>query len=80
VINPEKGGMSVRLAQHVLALGLCEADRHRFKELSDKAQDAKLTAGERSELEEYLDALDFLAILKSKARVSLRQYIPAASP
>jgi hypothetical protein len=78
VISPQSGGMSADLAQHVLGLGFPEPDHTRYKELSAKAQEGTLTAIERSELEEYLDALDFLAILKSKARVSLRQHHPAA--
>jgi hypothetical protein len=78
VIDPDKGGMSSDLAQHVLGLGFPESDHVRYKELSAKAQEGTLTEVERSELEEYLDALDFLAILKSKARASLRQHHPAA--
>lgn len=71
--------MSTDLAEHVLKLGFADADQARYKELSAKAREGTLSQTERTELEEYLDAIDFLAILKSKARVSLRQqHHPAA--
>ncbi|HEY7116256.1 MAG TPA: hypothetical protein VH475_06710 [Tepidisphaeraceae bacterium] len=78
VIAPQRGGMSSELARHVLGLEFSESDHARYGELSAKARDGTLNTDERAELEEFLMVNNLLAILKSKARVSLRQHNPAA--
>ncbi|MBV8076429.1 MAG: hypothetical protein JO284_08530 [Planctomycetaceae bacterium] len=40
---------------------------------SAKAQEGTLTKAERAELEEYLRVSDLLALLQSKARLSLKK-------
>jgi hypothetical protein len=78
VIDPESGGMSAHLATEVLSLGFPPSDHARYSELSAKAREGTLSPDERGELEDYLYVNDLLAILKSKARMSLRQHTPAA--
>jgi hypothetical protein len=70
--------MSSELARHVLSLEFSESDHARYAELSAKARDGSLSTDERAELEEFLIVNNLLAILKSKARVSLLQHSPAA--
>jgi len=78
VINPQRGGMSPEWAKEVLAFDLSPADHARYEELAYKAQDGALTPQERAELDEFVNTNDLLTILKSKARVSLRQGNSAA--
>jgi hypothetical protein len=78
VIDPDSGGMSADLATLVLSFRFPPADHQRYSELSAKARDGTLSSEERAELENYLYVNDLLAILKSKARMSLRQHNPAA--
>ncbi len=42
--------------------------RARIAELADKCNEGSLTAQERAEYEDYVRAIDFIAILQSKAR------------
>lgn len=77
-LDPEGGGMSPALASQVLSWHLPAADHARYSELSEKAREGTLDPKERAELENYLNANDILTILKSKARISLRQHSPAA--
>jgi hypothetical protein len=78
VIDPRTGGMSAELARHILSLDFPRADHARVAKLSGKAQKGTLTKSERAELERYLNVDDMLAMLKSKARMSLRQKSSAA--
>jgi hypothetical protein len=48
-------------------------------QLSAKAQTAVLRPEERAELEEYLRIADLLAMLKSKARLSLKKAIQTSN-
>ncbi len=43
----------------------------RAKELAEKCNEGKLSAEERAEYEAYVQVSDFIAILKSKARLFL---------
>ena len=53
-------------------LGFEENDQNRMRELAERNQDGRLTSEEREELENYVKAGHFLALLHSKARRSLR--------
>ena len=72
VIGPERGGLSRELADMLLALDFPEADHARMAELSAKASDGTLAPAEREELEGYVSVGHFLALLQSKARLSLK--------
>jgi hypothetical protein len=78
VIEPEEGGFSPDHARYVLSLSLPQSIQHHYSQLSEKAQLGTLSEDERAKLEEYLSANALLVILKSKARVSLRQHGSAA--
>jgi len=72
IVEPEAGGFSAELANHVLSLRIPPAMQGRSTELSEKAQQGTLTEQEQAELDAYLTANTLLVLLKSKARVSLQ--------
>lgn len=60
------------VARFFLDLHFRPADRERMHDLSQKAQQGRLTQDERFEVESYERVGHFLSILKSRARKSLR--------
>jgi hypothetical protein len=74
---PRKGDLSREAARSILKLTFESRDQARVDFLSSKAQEGKLTSKEREELEEFIRVADLLAILHSKARLSLNK---AGSP
>jgi hypothetical protein len=72
IIAPDDGDLEPGLAQYILKLDFPPKDHQRIEELSAKAQDGALTPEEESELEGYLHVNDFLAIVQSKARLSVQ--------
>ena len=78
IIQPSQGSLSEELASYILQLDFPPQDHRRYLELSEKAQEGTLSSDEQSELDDLLTANDVLAILQSKARVSLRSHQPAA--
>lgn len=78
VIDPQHGDFPPAVARLVLKFAFPPKDRARYEKLSYKAQDGKLTAKERAELQDYLNVNDLLIVLKAKAEASLRDKSPAA--
>jgi hypothetical protein len=78
ILQPAKGDLSTEVAEYVLGLKFPPEDHARYQELSMKAQEGALTENERADLEDLLAANDVLAILQSKARLSLKRRSPAA--
>ncbi|HEX4796460.1 MAG TPA: hypothetical protein VH370_21905, partial [Humisphaera sp.] len=78
LVAPSRGGFSPQLAQYVLELKFSSKDQTLYQRLSAKARAGKLTAAEKDALDDLLTAADVLAILQSKARVSLKRRNPAA--
>jgi hypothetical protein len=78
VIDPSNPTLTPEAAKALLQLGYSEADHARAAELSRKSNEGTLTAEERRELEGYVFVGDVLAMLKSKARLSLAKHSPAA--
>src|SRR5437868_8046647 len=72
VVGPALDGISPELARTILKMEFSKADRERIGNLSGRAQEGKLTKSERAELERYIRVGDFMTILKSKARQSVR--------
>jgi len=66
------------VAGFFLDLSLTEADNERIAELSEKANEGELTPDERDQLGLYVLLADFIAIMQSKARASLKNRSPAA--
>lgn len=73
IVKPGEATLSPELARAILKLGFDAEDRRRVDDLSAKARKGTLTPSERAELEEYVRVDDELAILHSKARLSLKR-------
>ena len=71
-LKPEQADLSPEAARAILKLDFDPEDLRRADELSEKAQRGDLTPGERAELEELIRVGHELAVLQSKARMSLR--------
>jgi hypothetical protein len=73
LLQPKKADLSSEAARSILRLTFPTEDQARVDLLSSKAQDGTLTPVEREELEEYIRVADLLAMLQSKARLSLKR-------
>ena len=73
IVQPGTGGFSMELAEYVLSLTFPKDVKDRCLALSQKAQEGSLSESEAAELDEFLSADSLLAVLKSKARTSLKR-------
>jgi hypothetical protein len=80
LFKPAEGGLSVELAAFLEGLDFDAADHRRVTELAEKAQKGLLSEVERQEYETYILLDDLLAILRMKARQSLRALPPTREP
>jgi hypothetical protein len=72
LIKADRGDLSPELARYLLTLGFEEDDQVRMRELAERNQEGELSAGEQRELQNYVTAGHWLALLHSKARRSLK--------
>jgi len=72
VVNPEQGDLPPEMAEMVLNLDFQPSDRKTMQILSEKASQGELTESEREMLDGFIRVGHFLGMLKSKARVSLK--------
>ena len=73
IIRPAQGDLTPETARSILDWDFPKKDQARIAALSEKANDGKLTPEEVPELEEYILVAEFLALIQSKARISLRK-------
>lgn len=66
------GGLSPVVARHVLKFGFGDTDSQRMQELAERNREAKLTAAELEELDNFVKVGDLLALLQSKVRKAWR--------
>jgi len=78
VIDPSNPTLTPEAAKALLHFGYSDSDHARMAELACKSDEGTLTPEERRELESYVFVGDVLAMLKSKARITLRRHTPAA--
>jgi hypothetical protein len=78
IIKPSRGRFSRELAEYLLQLDFSPKDHARYERLSAKAQAGTLTETEKVVLDDLLSASEVLAILQSKARMSLKPRNSAA--
>jgi len=71
ILEPEEGRLPPEAARYVLSLKFTERDRQRMALLAQKARQGTLTAVEQSDLENYCNVGDLLALIQSKARQAL---------
>ena len=73
LIQPENGDLRPEVASYILDLDFRPPDTIRMNALAEKAAAGALTADEEDEIEGYRHVGHFLALLQSKARLSLRR-------
>jgi hypothetical protein len=78
LIDPSNPSLTPDAARALLQLQYADSDHARMEELATKSNEGTLSPEERRELESYVFVGDVLALLKSKARLSLRKHTPAA--
>lgn len=72
LLEAEGGQMRRDLARYVLGLGFNDDDQRRMLDLAARNQDGALSLEEQRELQSYVKAGHLLALLHSKARMSLK--------
>jgi hypothetical protein len=78
ILKPGEGTLPPELAEYLLTLRFNDARLARVKELAEKSNDGTLTPSEREEFESYVFLGDLLALIHSKARLSLKNHQSAA--
>ena len=73
IVKPEQANFTPELARTILKLDFDPEDYRRVDELSAKAQKGPLTLEEQAELDELIRVDLELAVLRSKARLSLKR-------
>ena len=68
LLDPVAKCLTPEVAQQLAEIRLDDTTRSRISELAEKANEGLLTDLERAEYEEFVEALDLLAILQLKAR------------
>ena len=77
MLKPHEGGLSEELSRYILSLHFTDAEKQRYLELADKVDQGPMTPEEQQELENFVELNEFLTLIQSKARLSLRRQ-PAA--
>jgi hypothetical protein len=72
LIKADRGDLSPELARYLLTLGFDEEEQGRMRELAERNQTGELSAEEQRELQNYVKAGHWLALLHSKARRLLK--------
>jgi len=67
-------GMTLALAEGILALDFPDDDAARIAELNVRANEGQLTDDEQAELEAYINVSDLLAYWQTKARQSVQHH------
>ena len=73
VIQVEESDLSRSAAEYLLSVRFGERDLARMNELSEAAQQGKLTSQEQTELDSYLHVSNLLAVMQSKGRRALQR-------
>jgi hypothetical protein len=72
LIKADASDLSRELARYILTLGFDDEDQKRMTELAEQNQAGVLSGEGRAELENFVKAGHLLALLHSKARISLK--------
>ena len=73
ILDPLTECFTPEVARRIAAISLDPRNQARIDELAAKANEGQLNESERADYEAYIEALDLLAIVKAKARLSLAQ-------
>ena len=72
IVGPQKASLSAPAAKSLLKLRFTSAQERRMRELAEKNSDGTITGSERNEMEDFARVGNFLSLIQSKARLSLR--------
>ena len=72
IVDPDAANLSPEFAQSILRLEFPQDDREQMSVLADKARQGTLTTDEQTLIDCYERVGNFLSLLKSKARQSLK--------
>ena len=72
VMRPNAGGWPRAAAEAILAVTFNSQDRERMSQLMEKAKAGNLSQAETEEMENYRHVGRLLELMKSRARLSLR--------
>jgi hypothetical protein len=72
VVEAQEGDFELDVARAIVRLHFSDAQNEQIRELADKNNRGELTDEERDKLESYRRVGNFLALLQSKARLSLK--------
>jgi hypothetical protein len=78
IVKPDQANLTPELARAILKLDFDPEDHRRVDELSAKARKGTLSPEERAELDELIRVDLELAVLRSKARLSLKRANPSS--
>jgi hypothetical protein len=79
LIQSQPEELTPEAARYLLGLGFSESDRARMQELADRSQAGTLTEEEAAEFDSYLHIGNLLAVMQSRARLTLAQIDDARS-
>jgi hypothetical protein len=74
LLEPIEQCMTPELAQGIVELRATPAAQARLDELADKCNEGKLTPEEAAEYDDYVDAIDVIAVLQAQARDVLKTH------
>lgn len=73
IFEPFGEVMTPETARRFVQMRADDDVQRRIDELADKCTEGELTAEERSEYDAYIQAIDFISIMQSKARQVLQR-------
>ena len=74
LVKPNRADFSPEVAEAVLRFDFDPMDRDRMHELAVKSQEGSLTKAEEEELDSYRRIGYFVDLMRSKARISLKEH------
>jgi copper oxidase (laccase) domain-containing protein len=74
LVKPNRADFAPEAAEALLKLDFEQTDRDRMHELAVKNQDGSITKAEEEELHSYRRIGYFVDLIRSKARISLKQH------
>jgi len=71
LLEPVTRALSREVAQALVNVRASDTAQARISQLAEKCNDGLLTSGERAEYESYVQAVDMISVLQTKARLWL---------
>src|SRR5687767_11085118 len=73
LMQAQKNELSSEAAEFLLTIDFGKTDRRRMQELAERSEAGTLTAEEQTEFDGYLHIGNLLAVMQSKARLTLKR-------